>query len=515
MSKQTQIDVTIGNYRCFSNDSLVSLSLESGRSIALVGKNNVGKSTLMRFFYEFREQLVDFWSGSWNHVANNSLTSQSTSLLISGKYGLSDLLDLYPTRDTFKQIGYSFQVDNFVGSGKIIREVGGPHLLQKQMSNVALSDGGAHIQNIFKRILYIGAHRNLVNQSAGGGGYFDMSVGSSFVAEWDVLKNGTDTESANVALQAEAMVADLLGWDSISLNKSADGQQLYLTRKGSRYALSELGAGISELILCLVTAAIKKPSWVFIDEPESHLHPALQIKFVAALEQLASEGVVFSTHSIGLARTCADKILYVQQDKAGASSVQLFDEAKNFSELMGELSFSQFHELGFNKLLLCEGVTEIKTLRQFLRLWKLDASVLIVPLGGDALINPNRQDELAEFKRFGVEVFVLIDSERESSDHTNTQRDKFIAKCKRLFGNKNAMQTDKRAIENYFTRKAIRAAMRSEKYDELSDFEHSKDLQLFWGKNQNWRVAAQMEKSELEATDVGLFFKRISESQQP
>lgn len=510
MSAQIRIDLTIGNYRCFSNSSPVSFSLESGRSAALIGKNNVGKSALMRFFYEFRELLVDFWSGSWDH-AGNRIVARPASPQIGGKYGLTDLLDLYPSRDASTSVNFSFQVGSFAAAGEIVREIGASHLLHKRISNVAHCDAD-QIRNIFKRMLYIGAHRNLVNQSAGGGGYYDMSVGSSFVTEWDVLKNGTDTENANIALQAESMVADLVGWDSISLNKSADSQQIYLTRAGSRYSLSELGAGISELILCLVTAAVRRPSWIFIDEPESHLHPALQVKFLESLERLASEGIVFSTHSIGLARACADRILHVKQDKDGTSTVQPLDGVKNYSELMGELSFSQFHEVGYNKLLLCEGVTEVKTLRQFLRLWRLDGSVLIISLGGDALINPQRQDELSEFKRFGVEVFVLVDSERESPDHSVSQRDEFIEKCKEIFGAKSAMQTDRRAIENYFTKRAICAAMRSEKYEALSDFGHAKDSRLFWGKNQNWRVAAEMEKSELEATDIGLFFNRLSES---
>ena len=177
---------------------------------------------------------------------------------------------------------------------------------------------------------------------------------------------------------------------------------------------------------------------------------------------------------------------------------------------MGELSFSQFQELGFNKLLLCEGVTEIKTLRQILRHWKLDASVMLVSLGGTSLIDSRRQDELNEFKRFGVKVFVLVDSERDSAETSKPDQDKFIAQCQKLFGKGHALQTNCRATENYFTAEAINRAMRSEKYKPLEPFQNSKDLELFWGKNKNWRVAAEMTKADWQKTDFGPFLNRIS-----
>jgi len=47
------INLTIGNYRCFPVGSPASLKLTKGFS-ALVGVNNSGKSSLLKFFYEMR-----------------------------------------------------------------------------------------------------------------------------------------------------------------------------------------------------------------------------------------------------------------------------------------------------------------------------------------------------------------------------------------------------------------------------------------------------------------------------
>lgn len=516
MSNLPTISIELHNYRCFQETLPASFSLEPGKTIALVGKNNAGKSALMRFFYELKYALANFSAGRWAEIsAGKSWTPNPEDPALGIRYGVGDLLDMYPNRDSSTPIKFTVKSQGFSCEFNISKPTPQHgHQLTKTLTTDPSVEGVSNEISIQLRdTLYFGAHRNLVNEGAGGNGYFDLSVGTAFTSEWDYLKNGFDALNASLALRAERLIADLLDWPSLSINASADKKQLFLTKNGvSRYAISELGAGISELIICIVTAAIKKPSWILIDEPESHLHPALQAKFVEALALLASHGVVFTTHSIGLARACADSIIVVQQDVLGRSSLRPFESVNNFSQLMGELSFSQFHELGFDRLLLCEGVTELKTLRQILRLWKLDTSVMLIPLGGTALIDAKRQDELSEFNRFGVKVFVLVDSEREERGEARPDRSKFINLCEALFGKSHAMQTEYRATENYFTADAIAAAMRSEKYKPLQPFQNSKDVSLFWGKNQNWRVAAEMTKEDWKKTDIGVFLEVMANS---
>ena len=512
MDDGTTLNVTLTAYRCFFGKKSVSIKLEKGQCIAIVGKNNVGKSALMRFFYELRYLLVDFASGSWGNDGKYEVTKFGNSPNLNGVhglYGISDSAQLFPNHDSNASISFSFAYPG-VECDFSISKNGTEYTVKKQLLRTNGPPPDAILQTLFRNTLYIGAHRNVVNQTAGGGGYYDLSVGSAFVADWDTLKNGADIEKARLAKRAEDIVRDLLGWESIAINKSTDGTQLYASTNKSRFALTELGTGVSELILCVITAAIKKPSWIFIDEPESHLHPALQVKFLSALEQLASCGVVFTTHSIGLARAAADSIYVMQQDKDSSSELRPFEAAKNYSELLGELQFSQFHELGFDKILLCEGVTEIKTLRQFLRLWGLDSTVMLVPLGGSALIDAKRVDELSEFNRFGAKIFVLVDSERTNAESSSTQRSKFVTECEKLFGTGHAMQTERRAIENYFPQRAINVAMRSEKYCKLEEFENSENLKPFWGKNNNWRIASEVTREELSGTDIDRFFKKIA-----
>src|SRR5882762_8255235 len=48
-----QIELTLKNYRCFPDTRPMRISIEGGLT-AFIGVNNSGKSSLLKFFYEFR-----------------------------------------------------------------------------------------------------------------------------------------------------------------------------------------------------------------------------------------------------------------------------------------------------------------------------------------------------------------------------------------------------------------------------------------------------------------------------
>src|SRR5204863_5620738 len=120
---------------------------------------------------------------------------------------------------------------------------------------------------------------------------------------------------------------------------------LQVAVNGKPYKLRELGAGLSQFILVFGAAAFQKPDYIFIDEPELNLHPSLQVDFLTSLGSYAKEGVVFATHSIGLARTVGDRIFSLRKDDE-AVKCTLFEQTPNYAEFVGELSFSSFKELG-------------------------------------------------------------------------------------------------------------------------------------------------------------------------
>jgi hypothetical protein len=60
--------IQISNYRCFAHEKPATIDLVGGET-AIVGANNAGKSTLLKFFFELRS-LFAFLSGSSSDFLN-------------------------------------------------------------------------------------------------------------------------------------------------------------------------------------------------------------------------------------------------------------------------------------------------------------------------------------------------------------------------------------------------------------------------------------------------------------
>jgi predicted ATP-dependent endonuclease of OLD family len=239
--------------------------------------------------------------------------------------------------------------------------------------------------------------------------------------------------------------------------------------------LKELGSGLAQFILVLANAATRRPppSFILIDEPELSLHPKLQIDFLTTLGEYATNGVLFATHSVGLARSCAEYIYSIRVTENGRREIRDFEETKNLAEFLGELNFSAYRELGFDKVLLVEGAHDVLVLQQFLRKLKKDRNAVLIHLGGGALIKDSSEIHLDELKRITPHIFALIDSEKDDENAPlSSDREGFAKNC-RVAGI-DCHVLERRAIENYFTERAIQT-VKSPKYSALQPFEKLKD----------------------------------------
>ena len=112
------------------------------------------------------------------------------------------------------------------------------------------------------------------------------------------LKGERTGEIAFPNLYARLTGDDVIG-GKITISKSGD---LSFQENGRNFSLPVTAMGIGNLgILALLVERkiIDKESFVFIDEPEAHLHPAWQVVMAESLFELAKGGVnvVIATHS--------------------------------------------------------------------------------------------------------------------------------------------------------------------------------------------------------------------------
>lgn len=357
---------------------------------------------------------------------------------------------------------------------------------------------------ILGNTLYVGPFRNAVNEGAAS--YYDIMLGTGFVSLWRAWKTGPNKRD-NIAVQKVTEdIRRIFGYGSLEINSSSDDKHLQIIVDRKPYRLQELGAGLAQFIVVFMNAAIARPALLLVDEPELNLHPSLQIDFLTSLASYSQQGVLFATHSIGLARALAERIYSFTRTETG-SSCHLFEQTPNYAEFVGAMGFSSFKELGFESILLVEGVTDVRTIQAFLRFYGKDHKVVVIPLGGDQLAKGGMEHELKELSRISKRIFALVDSERESESSQPVEaRQKFEASCKSL--EIDVCVTERRGIENYMTESAIKAE-KGDKYRALEKYEKLASCSPAWGKHETWKIAQRMSKDDIAFTDLGKLLERI------
>ena len=138
-----------------------------------------------------------------------------------------------------------------------------------------------------------------------------------------------------------------------------------------------------------------------------------------------------------------------------------------------------------------------------------DHKVVVLPLGGSGLINgsDNVVSQLEEIKRIAKNISALIDSEKDAADAPqSSQRRAFVKLCEKLGIDCHVLK--RRATENYFSDTAVKA-IKGLRYETLDPYGKLSDRQSAWGKNENWRIAREMTREELDETDLGQFLKNL------
>jgi energy-coupling factor transporter ATP-binding protein EcfA2 len=355
---------------------------------------------------------------------------------------------------------------------------------------------------------YFPAFRNAINE--GGGTYYDLPIGTSLVATWDQWKAGS-TRAHKIAIsRVESEIASLLGFSSLQINADNTSKTLDVIIDSRPQKLHEVGAGVAQLIIVLAAALVSKPPYILIDEPELSLHPSLQLSFLATLGSYATAGLLYSTHSISLARCTAQRIYAVKKIKNGSSQMHPFsDSAINFGGWLGELSYSSRVELGCEGLLLVEGSTDVLFFQEFLRKIGKDHKYVLMQLGGSSLIRGGVTPHLSELSRIidPSKIRVFIDSEKNSAEEPlAADRMAFVSECNNI-GIKVHV-SERKATENYLEKNGIQKILGVE-FKPLEPYQKLKACQKPWHKSDNWRIARETEFDDIKNTDLGKFLEAL------
>jgi len=518
--------VTLKNYRAFADSNPLTIKFRPNFT-AYVGPNNSGKTSALRCIFELRP----FWSlARDNRQLSNLVKSpaddsyfQSTTddLEPFCHFNQRDLsievsLDDIPKNAAVDRIKVSFSRNRPKRPSIVIRgrDTSGQFTsLQSSHNRKAMKDEKgalydyepiAAVMEWLQRSIYIGAYRNTIN--IGAKDYFDVKVGTGFISLWDEWKSGDSRIKSAAINDITETIRNIFEFRQLTIYPNQQNDDLFADIDGQRFRLNEIGSGFSQFTMVLGNAAVQRPSFILIDEPELHLHPTLQREFLTSLAARAEHGVLFATHSIGLARSVAEHI-YSFSKINGLSVIAPLEKTPTYAEFLGELSYSAYQELGVDKVLLVEGVTEVLVFQQLLRKLQKDTKVLSLPLGGSALIRPDVENLLLDYKRITPRLSAIVDSEKAAADTALTpDRTGFLSSCQNA--NIPCLVTARRATENYFTGRAIKAAL-GQQYEALGEFERLEDKNPKWPKSNNWRIARELNWPEIAETDLGRFLEGL------
>lgn len=489
--------VTISNYRGIRADRPISLELRSDIQF-IVGRNNTGKSSLLRFFSELKPVLsigfdpqvnpttlqANIQPYFWDAIANRDSIDAPMTVLIE-----TDLakwkLKITPHGSHHTQIvNVEFRASEYMSPEAVKR--------------AAL---------IFSKTLYFGSVRNTAY--SGNNPVHNVVSGTNLISTWATWSTGEDIKHQLATKKLEHEIRDLFGFREFSMKVNDGRNALKVTYDDGTFSLTELGDGLSHFITVLANALISEPSFILIDEPENGLHPQLQTTFVQTLAKKCSRGLLATSHSLALARTVADKVLLCSKNVT--TGTQLFSDGaishSTLTQELTELSYAQALDIQEQNLLLVEGRTDVKTFREILGHFGIEKRFIVLPLAGGSFLNGDVNSyevELAELKKVGAKsINVIIDSEKESeSSPLEASRAAFVSLSQRLGFNIHV--TARRSIENYFSEAALRQALRDQSKTALTEFETFSQGKG-WAKARNWQIAAAMTRKDLENTDLGQF----------
>lgn len=120
---------------------------------------------------------------------------------------------------------------------------------------------------------------------------------------------------------------------------------------------------------------------VVIDEPETHFHSRLAVRFWDALESLCSDKrFVYVTHDLNFALSRKEAQVILARPNQVPELVQAGSglPTEDIASILGAASFSVYAK----RLIFCEGREEKSLDQELLRAWFNDRSTALIPVGG-------------------------------------------------------------------------------------------------------------------------------------
>ncbi len=253
----------------------------------------------------------------------------------------------------------------------------------------------------------------------------------------------------------------LFNINSLELRIPKRKDKIILDMYGTPLPLTSFGAGIHELIILFITI-IMNPGFIFcIEEPEIHIHPELQRKFLKFIEEDTDNTYFITTHSnVFLDYSSNKKIYHVTHDGLKTKIEKINTNEKSY-QILDDLGYKASDILQSNGIIWVEGPSDRIYLKKWISLvnpdFKEGIHYSIMFYGGKLLSHLSSDDEkyidsdFINLLKINKNAIVFIDRDGDSKDVEINDTKKRI----RSELGDNCIITEGREIENYLTDKTM------------------------------------------------------------